>query len=163
MKKILYVLALVFAGLLVSCEDFLEAPSQSTLDESLIFSNPTLASMAVDGIKVPFGETNSYRGRYLTHYGGNSDIEWNNSSGTVGARPDLNRYVNSATNTDMNTANNAWSMMYSGMERANICIRGLREFGNPQALRWLCSLQAYAALTTSADRGAVRDLSQLKR
>ncbi len=133
MKKILYVLALVFAGLLVSCEDFLEAPSQSTLDESLIFSNPTLASMAVDGIKVPFGETNSYRGRYLTHYGGNSDIEWNNSSGTVNARTDLNRYVNSATNTDMNTANNAWSMMYSGIERANICIRGIRTYGSPAA------------------------------
>lgn len=133
MKKILYILTLVFAGLLVSCEDFLEAPSQSTLDESLIFSNPTLASMAVDGIKVPFGETNSYRGRYLTHYGGNSDIEWNNSSGTVNARTDLNRYVNSSTNTDMNTSNNAWSMMYSGIERANICIRGIRTYGSPAA------------------------------
>ena len=115
----------------MSCENFLETPSQSTLDESLIFSNPTLAASAIDGIKVPFGETNSYRGRYLTHYGSNSDIEWNNTSGTVNARTDLARYVNSPTNTDMNTANNAWAMMYSGIERANICIRGIRNFGNP--------------------------------
>jgi hypothetical protein len=131
MKKILFILSLVFAGFFISCENFLEAPSKSTLDESLIFSNATLASMAVDGIKVPFGETNSYRGRFLTHYGSNSDIEWNNSSTTINARTDLARYVNSTTNTDMNTSNNAWGMMYSGIERANICIRGIRSYGNP--------------------------------
>ncbi|MCK7541664.1 MAG: RagB/SusD family nutrient uptake outer membrane protein [Marinilabiliales bacterium] len=41
------------------------------------------------------------------------------------------RYVNSPANTDMNTTNNAWAMMYTGIERANICIRGLRTYGNP--------------------------------
>lgn len=131
MKKILYIISFVFAGLLLSCEDFLEAPSQSTLDESLIFSNATLAASAIDGIKVPFGETNSYRGRFLTHYGSNTDIEWNNSSTAANARSDLARYVNSSINTDMNTTNNAWAMMYLGIERANICIRGLRAYGNP--------------------------------
>ncbi|MFZ2285489.1 MAG: RagB/SusD family nutrient uptake outer membrane protein [Bacteroidales bacterium] len=131
MKKFLYIISFVFAGLLVSCEDFLEAPSQSTLDESLIFSNPTLAASAIDGIKEPIGQTNSYRGRFLTHYGANTDIEWYNSSTAASARSDLARYVNSAINTDMNTANNAWAQMYSGIERANICIRGLRTYGNP--------------------------------
>jgi hypothetical protein len=132
MKKIVYIIiSMVFAGLLVSCEDFLEAPSQSTLDESLIFSNPTLAASAIDGIKEPIGQTNSYRGRFLTHYGANTDIEWYNSSTAASARSDLARYVNSSINTDMNTANNAWAQMYSGIERANICIRGLRTYGNP--------------------------------
>ncbi len=131
MKKLLYIISIVFAGLLVSCEDFLEAPSQSTLDESLIFSNPTLAASAIDGIKEPIGQTNSYRGRFLTHYGANTDIEWFNSSTSANARSDLSRYVNSAINTDMNTANNAWAQMYSGIERANICIRGLRTYGDP--------------------------------
>ena len=132
MKKFVYILiSIVFAGLLVSCEDFLEAPSQSTLDESLIFSNPTLAASAIDGIKEPIGQTNSYRGRFLTHYGANTDIEWFNNSHQAGARSDLSRYLNSAINTDMNTANNAWAQMYSGIERANICIRGLRTYGNP--------------------------------
>ena len=131
MKKFLYIISIVFAGLLVSCEDFLEAPSQSTLDESLIFSNPTLAASAIDGIKEPIGQTNSYRGRFLTHYGANTDIEWFNSSSSAGARSDLSRYVNSSINTDMNTANNAWAQMYSGIERANICIRGLRTYGDP--------------------------------
>ena len=132
MKKFVDILiSIVFAGLLVSCEDFLEAPSQSTLDESLIFSNPTLAASAIDGIKEPIGQTNSYRGRFLTHYGANTDIEWFNNSHQAGARSDLSRYLNSAINTDMNTANNAWAQMYSGIERANICIRGLRTYGNP--------------------------------
>ena len=132
MKKYAYIIiSIVFAGLLASCESFLEAPSQSTLDESLIFSNPTLAASAIDGIKEPIGQTNSYRGRFLTHYGANTDIEWYNSSTAASARSDLARYVNSSINTDMNTANNAWAQMYSGIERANICIRGLRTYGNP--------------------------------
>jgi hypothetical protein len=116
----------------MSCEKYLETPSKSTLDESLIFSNASLASSAIDGIKVPFGETNSYRGRLLTHYGANTDLEWINST-AVSARGDLSRYVNSVINTDMNTANNAWAMIYSGIERANICIRGIRAYGAPSA------------------------------
>jgi len=130
MKKILYILSFVFAGLFMSCQKYLETPSKSTLDESLIFSNASLAKSAIDGIKVPFGETNAYRGRLLTHYGANTDQEWINSS-SVSARGDLSRYVNSPINTDMNTANNAWAMMYSGIERANICIRGIRAYGAP--------------------------------
>jgi hypothetical protein len=134
MKKILlYIIGFVFAGFLVSCENFLDAPSQSTLDESLIFSNPTLASMALDGIKEPLGQTNSYRGRFIPFYGTNTDIEWNNSSDGTGPTQELARYENSATNTYMNTTNNAWAMMYLGIERANICIRGLRTYGNPVA------------------------------
>jgi hypothetical protein len=132
MKKTIYILSFVFAGFLMSCEKYLETPSKSTLDESLIFSNSSLASSAIDGIKVPFGETNSYRGRLLTHYGANTDMEWINSS-SVSARGDLSRYINSPINTDMNTSNNAWAMMYSGIERANICIRGIRAYGAPAA------------------------------
>jgi hypothetical protein len=130
MKKIFYIFSLVVACCLMSCKDYLVAPSQSTLDESLIFSNPSLATMAIDGIKVPFGETNSYRGRFLTHYGANTDLEWLNSA-SVSARGDLSRYVNSPINTDMNTSNNVWAMNYLGIERANICIRGIRAYGAP--------------------------------
>lgn len=132
MRKFSYIISLVFAGslLLISCKDYLDAPSKSTLDESTIFSNTTLASQAIVGILDPMGQTNSYRGRFLTHYGANTDMEWINSS-SVSARGDLSRYINSVTNTDMNTTNNVWAYMYTGIERANICIRGLRNYGNP--------------------------------
>src|SRR5450759_2914864 len=132
MKKTIYILSFVFAGLFMSCEKYLEAPSKSTMDEETIFSSPYFTSLAIDGIKVPIGETNSYRGRLLTHYGANTDMEWINST-SVSARGDLSRYINSPINTDMNTSNNDWAMMYSGIERANICIKGIRTYGAPAA------------------------------
>ncbi len=131
MKKIAYITILFFAIALTSCEDYLDAPSQSTMDESLIFSNVELAQGAIDGIKEVIGHTNSYRGRFLTHYGSNTDIEWNNSTSSS-ARGDLSRYVNNTTNSDMNRDDVYWAELYAGIERANICIRGLRAYSDPQ-------------------------------
>ncbi|WP_370641065.1 RagB/SusD family nutrient uptake outer membrane protein [Flavobacterium anseongense] len=90
-----------------------------------------LTKGAIDGIKIPFGETNSYRGRFLPWYGFNTDSEWYNSSETAGDKADLCVYDAKPNNVEMNTANNAWSMMYQGIERANLCIRGIRNYGNP--------------------------------
>ena len=131
MKKIKYLMAIAFTIAFASCEEYLEAPTKSSLDESVIFSTPDLARGAVDGIMVPFGETNSYRGRFLPWYGMNTDIEWYNSSQTEGDNADLAVYNAKPNNSNMNTENNAWAMMYQGIERANICIRGLRQFGEP--------------------------------
>ncbi|MXN92526.1 RagB/SusD family nutrient uptake outer membrane protein [Flavobacterium sp. Sd200] len=134
MKNILKVTGIVLLGFFSSCDDieFLEAPSVSSLDESVIFSSPDLAASAVDGIKIPFGETNSYRGRFLPWYGMNTDCEWYNSSeSTSDDRADLVAYDAKPNNTQMNTANNVWAQMYVGIERANLCIRGIRTYGNP--------------------------------
>ena len=130
MKKIIYLIALMFV--MASCDEYLDAPTKSSLDESVIFSTPDLAKGAVDGIKIPFGETNAYRGRFLPWYGMNTDVEWYNSSQTSGDNADLVVYNAKPNNSNMNTENNAWAMMYSGIERANICIRGLRNYGNPE-------------------------------
>ncbi|HWR94868.1 MAG TPA: RagB/SusD family nutrient uptake outer membrane protein, partial [Flavobacterium sp.] len=136
MKKIIIISGLILSGLLTSCQDsldnYLEAPTKSSLDESVIFSTPALASGAVDGIKIPFAETNSYRGRFLPYYGLNTDVEWFNASQTDDNKSQLCTYSATANNTEMNTSNNAWAMMYSGIERANICVEGLRKFGNPK-------------------------------
>ena len=134
-KKILFLLFFTSA-VLVSCEelsgDLLEAPTKSALNEELIFSTPGLAEEAVNGIKIPFAETNSYRGRFLPWYGFNNDSEWFNASeSTSNDNADLCIYDAKPNNSQMNTINNAWAMMYGGIERANICIRGLRTFGNP--------------------------------
>lgn len=133
MKKII-IISSIIVGLFSSCQDseILDAPAKSTLDESVIFANAGLAKGAIDGIKIPFAETNSYRGRFLPYYGLNTDVEWFNLSQTPGDNSDLCVYDAKPTNTNMNTTNNAWAMMYSGIERANICIRGLRQFGNPK-------------------------------
>jgi hypothetical protein len=68
MKKIIYLIAIGIGSMLTACDDFLEAPTKSSLDEQVIFSTPDLAKGAVDGIKVWFGQTNSYRGRFLPWY-----------------------------------------------------------------------------------------------
>ena len=133
MKNIKFFSAIIFSALLISCnDDYFESQTLSTLDESLIFSTPGLAEGAVNGIKVPFGDTNSYRGRFLPWYGLNTDTEWYNSSESVSNdNATLCTYNTLPNNTQMNSANNAWSKMYEGIERANICIRGLRTYGNP--------------------------------
>jgi hypothetical protein len=132
MKNTAYIIVVSLAGFLISCNDYLDAPTKSSLDESVIFSTPDLAKGAVDGIKIPFAETNSYRGRFIPWYGMNTDAEWYNSSHTPGPNADLAVYNAAPSNSNMNTTNNAWAQMYSGIERANICIRGLRTYGNPE-------------------------------
>lgn len=125
-------------GLMVSCEEdfdkgFLDAPAKSTLDESIIFSTVDLAKGAVDGILEPVGQTNSYRGRFIPYYGFNTDVEYNYSSdASGGSDAELVYYDASPNNSRMNSENNAWAMMYQGIERANIVIRGIRTYGNPQ-------------------------------
>lgn len=135
MKKIVIISGIIVAGLFSSCQqdDFLDAPAQSTLDESIIFSTPGLARGAVNGILEPMGQTNSYRGRFIPFYGFNTDTEYQyNSEKANDSQGDLMVYDAKPNNSQMNTENNAWAMMYSGIERANIAIRGLRTFGTPE-------------------------------
>lgn len=135
MKHKIIIAGLIISGLFNSCQqfedDYLDAPAQSTLDASVIFSTAGLAKGAIDGIKVPFAETNSYRGRFLPYYGLNTDVEWYNTSQTAGDKADLCVYDAKPSNTEMNTTNNAYAMMYSGIERANVCIQGIRQYGDP--------------------------------
>jgi len=135
MKRIIYksFIALSLIIFLSSCNDVLNAPTQSSLDESFIFSTPVLAEQAVMAIHQSFAETNSYRGRFLPFYGLNTDIEWyNTSEKTADDKAQLTGYNSSVSSTNMNTADNAWAKMYEGIERANLCIRGLRTYGNVQ-------------------------------
>ncbi|MBP8945171.1 MAG: RagB/SusD family nutrient uptake outer membrane protein [Paludibacteraceae bacterium] len=134
MKKTIFILPLLAICLIAgmsSCEDALESPTKSSLDEQVIFSTPVLAEGALMGIHQSLAETNSYRGRYIPFYGINTDIEWYNSSENVNDdRAKLTGYDPSPNSTQMNTENNAWAKMYEAIERANLCIRGLRLYGN---------------------------------
>lgn len=132
MKKLINIcLILIFSGIIISCEETFDAPTKSSLDESVVFSNPVLAEGAIAGIIHSLAETNSYRGRFLSFYGINTDTEVRNALRNFtedAAR--LANYNTNVGNTQMNTANNVWAMMYEGIERANIAIRGLRNHGN---------------------------------
>ena len=99
-----------------SCD--MDAPTLSTLDESTMFSTYALAEAEVMSVNVSFGETNSYRGRYLPYYGFNTDVEVGNSPDLSKAgddnKNDLWNYNTKPTNSQMNTDNNAYAMFYQG-------------------------------------------------
>ena len=124
-------LSLALVGL-ASCD--MDAPTLSTLDESTMFSTYALAEAEVMSVNVSFGETNSYRGRYLPYYGFNTDVEVGNSPDISKAgddnKNDLWNYDTKPTNTQMNTDNNAYAIFYQGIERANLAIAGIRKYGN---------------------------------
>ena len=124
------ILSLSLVGL-ASCD--MDAPSISTLDESSVFATYSLAESEVMSIHVSFGETNSYRGRYLPYYGVNSDVEWGNApsyADRVSDKQSLWNYSTQAANGQMNTNNNAYAKFYEGIERANLAIKGIRQYGN---------------------------------
>lgn len=139
MKNLIKIFSvIIITGLLTSCEEdfldsnYLDAPANSSLDKSTIFSTVDLARGAVDGILEPMGQTNSYRGRWIPYYGFNTDVEYNYSAGDAGSDADLVYYDAKPNNSRMNTDNNAWAMMYRGIERANIAIENMRIYSNPE-------------------------------
>ncbi|WP_033150191.1 RagB/SusD family nutrient uptake outer membrane protein [Prevotella sp. RM4] len=126
----LAILSMSLMGL-ASCD--MDAPSISTLDESSVFATYSLAESEVMSIHVSFGETNSYRGRFLPYYGVNTDVEWGNApsyADRVSDKQSLWNYSTQAANGQMNTANNAYAKFYEGIERANLAIKGIRQYGN---------------------------------
>lgn len=143
MKYKIIMAGLILASLFSSCQEFtdegLDAPGISTLEEAEVFSNEGLTKSAVDGIKIPFADTNGHRGRFLPFYGFNTDVEWYNSSeSTSDDKPGLSIYDAKPNNSQMSIAltdgggGNPWTSMYTGIERANICIRGIRKYGDPK-------------------------------
>lgn len=134
-KYLLGVLAV--GGLLTSCSEPLEAPNKSTMEGKTIYSstNEQLADAAVMGLHQSFGETNSYRGRYITYFGTNNDAEMFNNYGGVAdvyydREASLGCYNAQIDNSYMNTNNNIWAKLYEGIERANLGIESIKEYGD---------------------------------
>ena len=131
MKKTLIIIAAACMAA-ISC-GILDQESPSTFDESVVFGNYDLAEGSVFGIVQVFGETNCYRGRFLPWYGFNTDIEWYNSytnKKSYDNKNEIAAYGITVNNTQMNLSNGPYNMMYTGIERANLLIEGLREYGS---------------------------------
>ncbi|TZF86168.1 RagB/SusD family nutrient uptake outer membrane protein (plasmid) [Pedobacter sp. BS3] len=155
MKKIINILFIITGiAFISSCKDTLEAPTKSSLDESVIFSTPSLAEGAIAGVIQSFAETNSYRGRFLVYYGINTDAEVYNSLKSVDDdKARLSNYNTNVNNSQMNTNDNVWAKLYEGIERANLAIRGLRTYGhvesNPQLAQILGEMLTLRAVVYS--------------
>ena len=134
MKKIIYILsAAILAVCASSCEKFLDSESPSAFDSKTVFSNYDLAEGTIFGITETFCEVNSYRGRFLPWYGFNTDIEWYNTYKAIGkedGKVEIAGYNCLTNNSQLNLSNGPFPLMYMGIERANLVIEGLREYGD---------------------------------
>ena len=122
MKKIVNILfAALVAVMAVSCEKFLDSKSPSTFDAATVYSNYSLTENTIFSIAQSFGETNNYRGRFLPWIGLNSDIEWYNTYKPTDEKYQIAGYAQLPNNNQLNLNNGA-----------NLCIEGIREYGNPE-------------------------------
>ena len=135
-KTLIYTLSIAAIALCAtSCNKFLSTQSPSTFDEATIFSSSDLAEGAIFGITETFCEVNSYRGRFLPWYGFNTDIEWYNTYKATDDKTQIATYNVSLSSVQFNTAsggatNNPWALMYAGIERANLAVEGIRNYGS---------------------------------
>ena len=127
---------LIGAGLLAtmsvtSCSD-LTTSSPSAFDDKNVFAQYELAEFNVFSIYEVFGHTNAHRGRYLPWYGFNTDTEIYVDSGEKKAdeKGDIAQYDIKTNNGQLNLANGPYNELMVGIERANLCISGIRKYGN---------------------------------
>ena len=119
---------------MASC-NVLDTPSTSSFETSTVFSSYALAERAIYGISEVFAENNSYYNRFICYYGYNTDIEWRNTFDQNVNKDGISQYNILTTNSELNTSSgnvskNVFSFLYDGVERANLAIEGLREFGS---------------------------------
>ena len=133
MKKLLYIFGsmAVMMGAL-SCERILDTESPSAFDAATVYSNYSLTEGTIFGITEAFCEVNSYRGRFLPWYGFNTDIEWYNTYKPGDGKSDIAAYDCLPNNAQLNLSNGPFPLMYMGIERANLVIEGLREYGDTE-------------------------------
>ncbi|MCR5519390.1 MAG: RagB/SusD family nutrient uptake outer membrane protein [Bacteroidales bacterium] len=137
-----YISILAIALLAASCsmfDDAIESPSKSTYADDVVFSNYTLAEYSIFGIGEIVGHTNSYRGRVHLFYGMNTDIETYSSNSAAVKDDDLaaaddrirmSEYNSTPSDKQLNTTTNAYNEIVAGIERANLCIQGLRKYAD---------------------------------
>ena len=77
MKKLIYIIgAALLTAAASSCSDLLKPESKSSFTDEAVFSNYNLAEGAIFGIADMLTKDKSYRNRFLTWYGFNTDIAW---------------------------------------------------------------------------------------
>lgn len=129
-NKTLYILGITAA--LASC-DTLEQSSPSAYEPSSVYSNYGLARSAVDGIYTAYLETTAYRSDYMMYYGANTDIEFWVSNGDD-ERNGMCKYRILPTNSYLNKSEsgNFYPAVYNSIERANLAIKYLKQYGDVQ-------------------------------
>lgn len=137
MKAIKYIALAAIATVAIGCENFFDTTSESTMDASEVFSNPTRTGQAIAGVYELFGENNSYRNRIACGYTGmNTDTEWNTRSTSTDANvAALFTYNMGISNSQVSstTGSDLWSYLNAGIERCNEIIEGITKYADKDA------------------------------
>ena len=130
MKKIQILILATASVLMAGCKDgFFSTESPSAMDEASVFSSARETEQVIAGIYNILGEQNSYRtrlGAYWVSY--NTDIEWHNGGNDY---TDYSMTKDGDSNGDLIAKDkNPWSYLTSAIERANLCIDGIEQYGD---------------------------------
>jgi starch-binding outer membrane protein, SusD/RagB family len=103
-----------------ACKKYLEVTPVSSFGEDYVFSNITNADLTVLGVYAALGGDQGYGIRVSMYYPFDND-EMMGQGGAAGdnERRDIARYNTQPSNTQLA---NPYNQLYSGVERANICI-----------------------------------------
>ena len=119
-RAALAVSALVGAGLVTSCTDFLDVEPVALNTTEYTFSTVAGSTAAVIGAYDPLSGDQSYGTRISMYFPYDSDEMIGSAGAPDGVRRSIARYKALPTNTEII---NPWNTMYQGVERANICIQ----------------------------------------
>ncbi len=140
-NKILIGAGVLAAMSLTSCQDGLTTTSASSFDDKSVFAQYELAQFNVYSIYEVFGHQNCHRARYLAYYGYNTDIEiYIHNGEKFDNKSEILQYDIKSNNAQLNTNNGPYNELMVGIERANLCINGLRQYGNVQNDKNMASL-----------------------
>ena len=116
MKKIINIVGLVAIMLTsVSCQDWLDMPSETKFDSTTIFESVSRAEMAVLGCY-----SNTFN-RELYYQLGMGTDECFSTEGETNSKNQVANYLYTTSNIPTST----YTAMYTGIEYANVCIKGL--------------------------------------
>lgn len=128
MKKIFLITlcAIVALGMSSCKKDFLETSSPSEFTPDLTFSSLAYTDFAVVGTYALLTQDQLFSARLSLNYATNSDIEFagaDNNSYRENSTRGLSNYLGTPDN---NSLSREWSTIYKLIERANLCVQGIR-------------------------------------
>ncbi|MEQ7799225.1 RagB/SusD family nutrient uptake outer membrane protein [Pedobacter sp. ASV1-7] len=124
--KVFFPIVIVIISMigLNSCKKYLDVSPQSAFDEQFVFSNVANTTSALMGVYEQLTGDNGYGSRLSMMYPYDTDefIGVTNASAPDNNSRDLSRYNLQPTNGQLTLP---FNQLYSGIERANICIKNI--------------------------------------
>jgi len=119
-KSALMVMAVGALSIITSCKKYLEVNSPSSSTPDVVFESTTYTNSALIGVYNRLCGDNGYGSRISTLYGLTADDFKTSGSYSSSDRRGISMYGASSDNADLI---NPFLQLYSGIERANLCIK----------------------------------------